>query len=397
MTSNPPQDSGDSALDRLLAEALWPERGPTQLARLRCEWIALSHKRTRRLYLLAVSLGAAACLVVATGALMWRARPSTGTAVVAGNNTTEPNRSAAEERIGAPAVDEFKARDPNLYERVLWAGPPPGPRRQRPQQLAGKAPRRRASRSAEGLPGRNMSRATAERRSLFAGLVAIVSGARTMLDAPNRCEPKLWAAVRQNRGFARTSAAELLARVATERSLPVLVELAQAHDTHAVAIMGLVRLANPRDLAILAANEPDAGLRRRLLAALVERGTAESIGLYLNFVERTAMRHDALVALGDVREPPTNVLLSYLRAPNVAQRQAAAQALGRIADPQLALALAAAVDDAGVRKEALVALLLSPTPQAAAALREARQDLYLVASVRAAEFELQSLADHSER
>ena len=144
MTRNPPQDNGDNALDRLLAEARWPEPGAAQLARLRDEWVALRRRRARRFYLVAVSLGAAACLVVSTGALLWRTRQSTGTLVVAGHNTTEPNRSVAEERVGKPAVDEFKARDPNLYERVLLAGQPPGPHRQRPPQLAGKAPRRRA-------------------------------------------------------------------------------------------------------------------------------------------------------------------------------------------------------------------------------------------------------------
>ena len=242
-----------------------------------------------------------------------------------------------------------------------------------------------------------MTQTAVQRRGVFPSLVAIVSDAREALNAPDRCEPKLWAAVRQNRGFARTAAAELLARIATERSLPVLVELAQANDTHSAAVAGLVRLANPRDLAVLAANEPDAGLRRRLLAALVEWGTSESIGLYLNFVERADTSRDALVAIGDVRQPPKDILLAYLRAPNVAQRQAAALVLGRIADPQLALALAAAVEDAGIRKEALVALLLNPTPQAAEALREARQNLYLVASVRAAESELHGLADYPER
>jgi hypothetical protein len=49
------------------------------------------------------------------------------------------------------------------------------------------------------------------------------------------------------------------------------------------------------------------------------------------------------------------------------------------------------------RQEALVALLLSSNAQAADILSRARHDLYLVASVQAAEFELHLLSNSERR
>ncbi len=66
-------------------------------------------------------------------------------------------------------------------------------------------------------------------------------------------------------------------------------------------------------------------------------------------------------------------------------------------DPEVIASLAASLADAGLRQPALVALLLNHTPQAAAVLHEAREDLYLMASVRAAEFELQHVPNAYER
>jgi hypothetical protein len=329
---------------------------------------------------------------------MWRVLHSGGASVIASPDTIEQKRIARATGIREPIPDELKPRDPNLYEQVLLAGHAPRQRTQRPQQIAHKTSRHRdVVRKADGLSKQSTAQSTAERRNPYARLIAIVSDVRAILDDPSRCEQRLWAAAWQTDGLARVGAVELLARVATARSVPVLLELAQAEDTHSAAVIGLVRLASPGDLAVLAAHESDVGLRHQLLSVLLERGTLESVGLYLSFVERADTCGDALAALSEVRQPPVEMLLLYLRAPSMAPRQAAAQVLGRIADPQLVKTLAAAIDDASVRKEALVALLLNSTPQAAAALREARENLYLVASVRAAEFEVHSLAQNSER
>jgi hypothetical protein len=209
------------------------------------------------------------------------------------------------------------------------------------------------------------------------------------VDIP-RLERQLWTSVRPGDGKRRLAAARLLAHIGSPRSLPVLVELAADPLTHEAALGGLGRLADDRDLARLAAVEPDERLRRQLLGVLLARGTSESVGLYLELVQHRNTRSDALAVLAQMEHPPADALLSYLESPQGAWRLAAAQALSRIADPAVFERLCQSLGGIG-RQEALVALLLSPSPRAAECLNHARHNVYLVAAVQAAERQLHSL------
>ena len=189
----------------------------------------------------------------------------------------------------------------------------------------------------------------------------------------------------------RRGAAIALSRIGTPRSLNVLVDLTRDPLTHAAAVSGLCRLGRAVDLASLATVEADSKLRRKLLATLLERQTEESVGLLLDFVRSPGFRADALAAAETVEQPPVDLLVGFLESPQKSTRLAAAQALGRLPDVDLPERLSGSALGGIGRQEALVALLLSPNAQAASFLNQARQDLYLVASVHAAEQELHSL------
>jgi HEAT repeat protein len=247
------------------------------------------------------------------------------------------------------------------------------PRRSRPKRAPGEV-------SVDELIARLGERHDADVAAGLADLQADLPGSEQML----------WDAVRQAEGKRRLGAARLLARIGTHRSLGVLIELAGDSLTHEAAVLGLARLAAAPEVARLAASEPDPRLRQHLLAGLLARRTSESTGYYLGLVQQPRTRSDALAAVVAMDDPPAEMLLDYLDSPQSSLRLAAAQALSRLADPAVAERLCQSLGGIG-RQEALMALLLSSSDQAADCLRHARQNIYLMAAVQAAEQQLYSL------
>jgi hypothetical protein len=428
MPSNQPPEESDQRLDRLLDQARWPEPTEDQLARLRGQWRELNRElnqqRPRRTYLRVAGMAAAASLLVVAGTLAWRgaqraedpaAIPQAVVPEVAVPQIAKPQGSNPLDE-GSPRIvlnEQPGARgglsphNPTLYEQVLLAGSFPAPKAasrtneprqrqivRRPLPAMAKEPHSRVA-VTQKSPGASRVATTANRE--FAALAAVVGEINKSLSNPARCEPLLWKAIREQTGLSRTGAVELLALVATERSLPMLAELANSPDTHDAAIHGLARLAPAADVAYLAARETGPELRRELCAALVARRTEQSVRFYLELVARPELRRDALDALADAQPLPGELLLTFLRSSDGRSRLAAAQALGRVDDPAIVDALRQSLAENGNRHDALVALLLNPTPQAAAVVNAARADLYLVATVRAAEIELHQLADFPKR
>ena len=72
MQSTRPPDESDSGLDRLLAEARWPDPTSEQLTRLRDRWTSLRAKRRGRHYLVPLLSAAAAILLLAIGLIALR-------------------------------------------------------------------------------------------------------------------------------------------------------------------------------------------------------------------------------------------------------------------------------------------------------------------------------------
>jgi hypothetical protein len=285
--------------------------------------------------------------------------------------TPNPNGTSKPQYSGLLTV-----RDPNLYERVVLT-------------------RARTKRATTNRPTID---ATVE--ELF-GVLAADPSADVSERLPTgdrdleRCERLLWGIIKRADDDRRQTAVRLLARLATPCSMSLLIGLASDPKTHEAAVLGLARLCGTGELARLASLEPDAKLRGALLETLLERRTPEAVGLYLQFVADEDTRALALTVVTDMANPPADTLLVFIESPQKSMRLAAAQALAELSGSDVAARLGDLVCDGVGRQEALIALLLSHSSQASKFLNDARRDLYLVASVHAAEQQLQSLGNSS--
>lgn len=373
------QPDADRELDRLLAQARWPDPQPAQIDRLAAAWRQARRRRTRIVY---AGLAMAASLLLVAGTIAWRnprGEPA-GLQVGVVDESRAPAEPATEVQPAQslPAQGEgaapLFAREPNLYERLLLA-------RQFPRRDDATS---QASEDAQVLE---------ELIDLFAADASADPDPRwaSLGDQQAESERQLWDLVRGQGGRRRLGAARLLARVGRAESVPVLADLLADPDVHETAIVGLARLASADTVARLARVEPQSDLRKYLAETLLARRTAESVGRYLDLVRQPTSRREALAALATMQNPPADLLLAYLQSPDWSLRMSAAQALGQATDPQIAPRLVQAVADGTVRQEALIALLLSPTAQAANFMSLARQDHYLVAAVLAAEQQLNAM------
>ena len=379
MESNQPDERN---LDRLLSQARWPEPEAERMARLGEHWRQLQIGRRRQQLAYGV-LATAASIVLVAGVAAWRGLSTAPEMTMSQAKQPAPERrhppvaqpslAPAEIPQPGPAADQIVvSRDPNLYEQVILM-----------RGGASRAPRRAATNRAvrPGLLDELINALAEDAEADIDQRLAAVQG-----DLPS-CERLLGDIARQGDGGRRLGAARLLSRIGTARSLSLLTQLAGDPATHEAAIGGLARLAGERELARLASVEADERLRRDLLKALLERRTPDAVAFYLDFVSEPRLRAYALGALTETENPPAELLLAYLESPQNSRRLAAALALSRLSDPVVVERVCASVSGIG-RQEALIALLLSRSEQAAGCLNQARRNLYLVASVLAAERQL---------
>jgi hypothetical protein len=377
MTEQHSHGKHDADLDRLLAEARWPEPKREQLARLREQWRGFSRVRQRRRILIAGAAMAAAVLALTGVSIRWKSHsgPDTSTTtpkIVAVRPTDEAGQGRGT-RTEVPLV-----RDPTLYERVLLTSYRPAPARQASaKKKRGRADHAVAAGASKSLPDNLL---------LTADAVARRTG--ELLFGALRSYEQFWGSARRQSGQL-IAATAFRARQARSSAISTSAE--------GKAVEAVARTGEVSDIVNILVREPHRELRNRLLRELLSRGTEESVGAYLMFVALPQSREEALTALHAAGPGPSSVLLAFLRSPRGELRNAAALALAKSTDPSVVTALAASLEDAGLRRQALLALLLNPTPRAAAVLNEAREDLYLMASVRAAEFELQHVTNAYER
>ncbi len=389
------QHSGDDReLDRLLEQAAWPEPSAEQIDRLRARWRAIV--RSRRRQRVGAACAVAATLLVAATIFAVRSVDSQpkpiarqeaadGANGMRADSSSSPPATSIQPTQGNAKLDSavVESREPNLYERAL---------------LARKAVERR--KEEPNTPRQEPHATTVEQL-----VAALANDPRADVEAQlalasrhlARSERRLWEMAASADARQRRGAAIVLSRIGTPRSLNVLMNLTRYPDTHPAAVAGLCRLAAASDLANLASVEVDPPLRREVLAALLERQSQEAVGMYLQFVRSPDHRADALAAAAKVEQPPVDVLVGYLESPQKSTRLAAAQALARLGDVDLPERLSASALGGVGRQEALVALLLSRSAQAASFLSRARADLYLVASIYAAEQEAHSLTLAEQR
>ncbi len=138
---------------------------------------------------------------------------------------------------------------------------------------------------------------------------------------------------------------------------------------------GEARGASPEELAL-----------DRLLASRSPLAAAR----FLSLVAEPTQREAALAALKRAQNPPIDDLAAFLDDPRRPVRLAAAHALSTLDDARAVERLSQSVGGIG-RQEALMALLASRSPRASELVDAARQDVYLMASVRAAEQQLLTL------
>jgi hypothetical protein len=119
-------------------------------------------------------------------------------------------------------------------------------------------------------------------------------------------------------------------------------------------------------------------------------GSPLAVARFLALVAEPSQREAALAALKRTKNPPIDSIAVFLDDPRRTVRLAAAHALSTLDDPQAVEQLGQSVGGIG-RQEALMALLASRSPLASDLVDAARQNLYLMASVRAAEQQLLTL------
>jgi len=186
------------------------------------------------------------------------------------------------------------------------------------------------------------------------------------------------------------AAIELVGYVGTAGSVPLLLELSRQPEAHAAAVRALGRLADSETLGRLAAEEPNADLQQELLAALVSRQDARSVAVYLALAAQPQTQQAALAALGRVDRPPVERLFQFLASPKREQRTAAAVALSKLDDPEVAKRLIRMVVHEGNRQEPLLALVASRQRDASSFVSLARRDPLLIGSVRSIEYRLRT-------
>lgn len=367
-------------MDDLLREAVWPEVTTSQSMRIRAAWRRRSRRRQQKrtaiigvagIVLMSVFVGSWPRWelgIVGAGrddSTMARWRPaSTGDAPERQTSirTPRPDTSRRKGLRGKTHAAAAKFRD-----RLAMA-------------LANRAARRRQGRAPRNLAllHKALDRLSADPSADVRRL------ARRLSRESLLTEQRLLELVQRLDGLRRQAAVRLLCCMATRRTLPILVQLAQSPETHRPATRALARIVDAPTLARLVVAEPSRALQRELLAALAGRGDPMSTRLYLNFVRQPEMATVALEAIEDAPHVPLDQLFSLLRDQRVRVRMAAARVLGHLNDSVVSQRLADIVLRDPAPHSALAALASSADPIAARFLAAARHDILLAGPLQAA-------------
>jgi hypothetical protein len=341
----------DVALDALLAEATWPEPNPSGTRRLARFYRSQSYAPFSRHWLIA------ACVLLAGGIAL----------LLLYRNTIRQNETAGS-RIHPPANVE----------------PPPRASGRAPTRLELaqitfiESETRRASTAAvRPDPVEQALAAFAENSSDRANVYAQTILSR--LDPPRR-EAELARVMIGSDPARSQTAAQLIASMADEDSVPLLMQMDRTAATRDAAIRGLASVASPALLARLVRSHTVPEHRQSLIAGLFR--STDGIKTYLDLVSDRSTSSDALATLDRVKTPPTEMFFAALSDPHISVRLAAAKVLGRIDGPQTTQRLVAMTEHNQSRREALIALADSRGPEARQFLAEAGRGGPLAGPVR---------------
>ena len=390
-----PQPESDW-LDDLLPTAAWPEPRPGWRERLQRRWSDLSPARpptARWAPIVGVATIAAGLLLAASLWALARQRPPERPEVAPAVPPEQPRPPAPQTAEAPEPVGSGDAEADNQTPS-LARGVPPHPEDRvvssRPattlERLVFEQVTERR-RSPPGAPDVELLNAAIELR-LTEPDADPDALCRPLVEARVAYERLLVEEIQRTVGPRRAAAIDLLGRVGTGRSVPVLARLAAHPQTHAPAVKALALLADSQTLAALAASEPEEGLRQHLLAALLARGDAHSMRFFLEFVRRPEHVASALAAVDRVANPPVGLLFELLDSPQQTRRSAAALVLGHVDRPEVSQRLRQMVIHNVRRREALLALAGSPQPEASQFVALAQRDPSLAALTRAAQYSL---------
>ncbi|MBN2024007.1 MAG: HEAT repeat domain-containing protein [Pirellulales bacterium] len=203
-------------------------------------------------------------------------------------------------------------------------------------------------------------------------------------------ERALAARIAQTRGKELMAAIDVLGRVGSEQSVPLLNHLSHFPETRPVAIRALGRLADPRYVGRLIEKEPEPETQAALLASLLARRDSGSLVVYLKLVASPKTGAAACEALAREPYPPIDELFAYFNSPRLDERAAAAVALGRLDNPAVIDRLARLVAHDRHGREALMALAASRHESAARFLANLRRDPAMAGLVAAARHHVES-------
>ena len=358
--------SGDP-LDRLLAEARWPEPSPEAITRLEAEWDRLNPAPLRGPKLWRPAAAAAVLLLaIAAASLLLRKSPQPITKA-----PTPPETRVTTSSQPAPII---ASRAPSLWEQAAM--------------LHGSTITTTAAsidRVQPAIDQAIVSLTTTPRADLQTVATRLLqTGPRSAI------EQHLLDDLPRRSGVEAVAAIRLLGTVGSRSAVPALLDLYAVADNRPAVAASIAELLSPAELAALIKDEPLADRQRHLLGLLAIHPHPQALSSYLAFVASPATSETALAALDDLPHAPVDALFAHLDAPRMDRRLAAARALGRINGPAVSERLATMVERGLHRREALAALLSSNGPEAARALSSFQRMPSLVSVIRSIELQLRN-------
>jgi hypothetical protein len=333
--------SGDP-LDDLLASARWPEPSGASTRRLEQAWVEL-HRPGPRWRTGPVALSAiAAAVVVAVGAWALLMMPrQTGRTTISHVSPT-PAGTASVSNLARPSL--WPGREPTALELTMLA-----------------VAERRGRQSIDASPRSAPPPAAARDPS------------------PAEVEARLARQIARADGRVTAEVAARFCAVATDRSLPLVLKLAQRPNTRPTVTDALARLADARTLSRFVREAQSAGDRKRLIGGMLSRMSSADVPDYLELVGDCSTRGDALAALDRALDRGAaahevrlaELFFARLDDPRADLRESAALALGRIDSSDVTNRLIERVATDQGRREAFLALASSRRDAAQEFMRQA--------------------------
>jgi hypothetical protein len=390
-SENPFPEESDP-LDRLLAEARWPEPREEAIERLRDNWRRLvagenaspaverrgvSRRTRRRAFALATAL--AASLVLA-GGIAWSLRPRIPaaphpTAPLASDQTpapnvkpeTPPSQPSLPEAPPSNGIVKELSRPPNAFEQLVVTAAKRANKSQTKPRVA-EDPALQTTERLEQLLD-DLDELSFEEWQMLKG------NQQEILERLSRMTQ------RSSDTTTQTRALRMMERLAGQQAVAWL----RPFFTESATRQEAIRLAAPHaaslDLARSLAIEGDPQVRQVLLAALLNRQDRKSLAMFLGYVERRPARGEALRAARQAAHPPIDLLCEAIQQGSYERQMAAALVLGQVSDKAVVQRLATIVSSNPQRQPALAALLSSRHPAASQALARAARCPEVAASL----------------